>query len=752
MANANVNITVTANSQQAQGNLKSFSNKFTEMYSQMMLVKQGAEIVGGVFKKAFELAQEGAQIELLRSRLDNLTASIGTTSDALMSDLRDATRGLVSDADLMKNATDIISLGLADTSGGVVDLAKLISSLGWDMQTVIMTFANNSKMRLDALGLSVTDVEARMKALEAQGYDTDKAFDMAVIDAGKAKLELLGDAADTNAGSWKRLQAEIDNAKMALQEFLGKGLTPYISGSHDMLDAIEAQIKAAYQQGLTWDEFLNTLGVAKPAMEALNLVTLGAAQAKYEDANATRQNEQEIQRLMSATTSATEATKGSTEAEEAQITTLFELVQAYAQAGIKTGALADKQDDLAGAMKSTEQAMNDLKLFVSGPLGNEYDNFIQQNTDLEAKAAELRDTIAELGGTEWMTPAQAEQITALQANLNNVTAEILALDESIQSGELKNNQEYAATQKLEDLRQKAWELEQQITDLGGKPFVTSGNLEDLEAAREELAKTNEAILANAAAHDEATKRIIFDLMAQRAAADGLSEAERKVLNDLALSWGLIDQATHDAVVTIDQAFSDLAAGESITEVENQIRGIDDALTDTNTAMLASNDLIGEKGVGAMKDYRETLLDIEEPLTTNEELIWNAAEAAKKLNNQLNAIPEEVNTTVNITTNGSVPNLGSSASPENKSGETAIGLASGISNFVIPPGHPNDTFGPVYLSSGEVMNVTPAGQAAGGMSGGVPIVNVYLDGQQIAAAVEVRQGQSLRQRTGGGPRP
>lgn len=171
-------------------------------------------------KKGWDALKQGAELELTRERFDRLTESIGTTADAMLTKLQSATQGMVSDAELMASAGQIISLGLADTEDGVVRLANLISQLGWDMQQVILTFANNSKMRLDALGLSVEDVTKRAEALAETGMSMDQAFDMAVIEAGEEKLRLLGSAAETTAGQMQMLEADLQNVKNALLESL----------------------------------------------------------------------------------------------------------------------------------------------------------------------------------------------------------------------------------------------------------------------------------------------------------------------------------------------------------------------------------------------------------------------------------------------------------------------------------------------------------------------------------------------------
>ncbi|MBK7181148.1 MAG: hypothetical protein IPH82_28880 [Chloroflexi bacterium] len=85
-------------------------------------------------------------------------------------------------------------------------------------------------------GLSVTDVEERMAELEAQGYDTDKAFDMAVIEAGKAKLELLGSAAGTSAGGMKELAANIGDMVDALKIAVSDGIQPSVDALNILFD------------------------------------------------------------------------------------------------------------------------------------------------------------------------------------------------------------------------------------------------------------------------------------------------------------------------------------------------------------------------------------------------------------------------------------------------------------------------------------------------------------------------------------
>lgn len=224
---------------------------------------------GAVFKTAFDMAEAGAQIQLAQERFDNLAASINANSADILAGIMDVTGGMLTQAQAVESANQIISLGLADTGQGVVDLAGLVANLGWDMQTVILTFANDSKMRLDALGLSVTDVEARMKKFQAAGHDASEAFDLAVLDAGRAKLELLGSAADSNAGAWARLRVQITEVTDGFKVFLADGLSPvvsYMTGSYAGAISEMASEQLAVVQ--TTDQLIAVLGRQAEAYRA----------------------------------------------------------------------------------------------------------------------------------------------------------------------------------------------------------------------------------------------------------------------------------------------------------------------------------------------------------------------------------------------------------------------------------------------------------------------------------------------------
>jgi hypothetical protein len=199
--------------------------------------------MAGAAKIAWDELARGAQLNRTADQFDRLAESIGSTADSMMGKLREATGGMMTDAALMESAAGIMSLGLAKTEDGVVRLATVVGELGWDMSQVILTMANNSKMRLDALGLSVEDVDRRVAKLRESGMSLDEAFDLAVIEAGEEKIKLLGSAADTTAGQMQTLITKFSNARDAFSAEFAADLAADLTLAADNADAVGAGLE-----------------------------------------------------------------------------------------------------------------------------------------------------------------------------------------------------------------------------------------------------------------------------------------------------------------------------------------------------------------------------------------------------------------------------------------------------------------------------------------------------------------------------
>jgi len=193
-------------------------------------------------QRGYATLRAGAELQTTTERFGKLAASIGTTADTMLGKLREATKGMISDAELMASASGIVSLRLAENEDQVVRLATVVGTLGWDMQQVILTFANLSTMRLDALGLSVEEVKTKQHELMKQGMAEAAAFKEAVIQAGEARLAVGG--VSENEKKLKQLETTLANVKDAWTVAFAEGATSAINTANDSLTTLEGSLMA----------------------------------------------------------------------------------------------------------------------------------------------------------------------------------------------------------------------------------------------------------------------------------------------------------------------------------------------------------------------------------------------------------------------------------------------------------------------------------------------------------------------------
>src|SRR5574343_298752 len=133
---------------------------------------KAAEAIGVLY----DITREGAAMEFATTRFGNLAESIGTTANVLLVDLRTATRGTISDMELVASASQLMQLGLADNHDEVVRLARVAGALGMNMNQLVLALANKTTMRFDQLGISVVGFDDKVKALEKTGLSAEEAF------------------------------------------------------------------------------------------------------------------------------------------------------------------------------------------------------------------------------------------------------------------------------------------------------------------------------------------------------------------------------------------------------------------------------------------------------------------------------------------------------------------------------------------------------------------------------------------------
>lgn len=170
--------------------------------------------------RAYTSLERGAGLELTRKRFDNLAISIGTTGQALDEKIGAATAGMLTNAQQMALATNLIALELATTEDQAVRLSRVVTELDQDIGELSLALVNQTTRRFDQLNVSAVGFEERLEALKEQGLDTQEAFTEAFLQQAEAQIERVGGKSESAAGDIARFNAAVagikDSAELSL--------------------------------------------------------------------------------------------------------------------------------------------------------------------------------------------------------------------------------------------------------------------------------------------------------------------------------------------------------------------------------------------------------------------------------------------------------------------------------------------------------------------------------------------------------
>jgi len=252
--------------EQARFTTKGLGLTLTDLKSGLDLALGAAKTFAQILETTFNVAKEGAQLEFTAQRFERLAEGIGTTSTALMTDLRMATRGMIDDSQLMGSAADLISLGLAKTHNEAVRLARVAAGLNMNMNQLVLTLTNQTTMRFDALGVAVDGFEEKVKALEQTGLSAEEAFREAFLQQAEEQLKRVGEAADSAVGPYQRLEAAVKNQTDAFKRQVSEALAPLVGLFADVMEGhtmLRTEIQAsAYdlkESAKSWDEYAESV-------------------------------------------------------------------------------------------------------------------------------------------------------------------------------------------------------------------------------------------------------------------------------------------------------------------------------------------------------------------------------------------------------------------------------------------------------------------------------------------------------------
>jgi len=260
--------------------LSKLTGSFKGFVSKLMNVKTliGGFLVGAVARLTGEFINLGGEAQKIEQTFDILNQTLGESADVSLKKMREATRGLVSDLDLMKAGNKLVSMHLANNSDEMAKLAKMAVTLGGAMgkdavgamEDFALMLANQSIPRLDTFGISSGRVRARIEELQKanKGMTREQAFLNAVMEIGSKKMELLGDKTLTTSERIQQMKVKLQNlktniAKAALPavESLVEQFTGVIGGAEMSSEQVNKLAFTMYKGANYFVAFLKTLGL-----------------------------------------------------------------------------------------------------------------------------------------------------------------------------------------------------------------------------------------------------------------------------------------------------------------------------------------------------------------------------------------------------------------------------------------------------------------------------------------------------------
>lgn len=196
-------------------------------------------------ESAWETLGQGAAIQQSLDRWDALAESIGSSGDALTAQLRAATQGALTQAQIATSIGSLIEMGLVSGAEQATELADLIIRLkkptddaSASFANFGLTIANMSFERLDAFGISSGSVRAAMAELmeTTAGLTKEQAFLEAVLSQGRISLERTGRETGEVVAGYEQLSTRLAETKEQFLVALYEGMEPFINEAAEFVD------------------------------------------------------------------------------------------------------------------------------------------------------------------------------------------------------------------------------------------------------------------------------------------------------------------------------------------------------------------------------------------------------------------------------------------------------------------------------------------------------------------------------------
>ncbi|HNX76107.1 MAG TPA: hypothetical protein PLM07_03915 [Candidatus Rifleibacterium sp.] len=217
-------------------------------------VNQALEALGKgkqLLENGWGFARQGAQLQEARQSFDNYARSVGKSADEIISKLRKASGGTISELGLVVTASKAMSLGVtqdADKMANLLEIARNKARLfGMDtsqaFEDIVTGIGRGSPLILDNLGIKIP---AGFDEMTKSMSDADKMAKLLelTLEEGNKQLSDMGGLSNTSADELRAFEAAITDLRGEFGVLLAEAFTPYLESlKYDLIPATRDFIK-----------------------------------------------------------------------------------------------------------------------------------------------------------------------------------------------------------------------------------------------------------------------------------------------------------------------------------------------------------------------------------------------------------------------------------------------------------------------------------------------------------------------------
>ena len=654
---------------------------------------------GVAVKKAYDLGEEGAQIERLKTTSTALAESMGSDMDLIVSKVKDATNNTISDYAIMQSASAAMTLGLGADADKMAQLAEVAAVRGRLMgettsqafNDIVRGIGRLSPMILDNLGIVIDADATYAKYAESVGKSTDQLSEMekkqallnGVLEDGKKIIQETGGLITDNATIYEQAAAREENAMEKLKTYMSGWWVDVLNGATGVLGGVDDQIKVmmtayttqALAAGTAYDAYFDKVTNAEIIVGRLQ-------QSRVDDYKKAVDVVTELTKAGDTTSEAYQNAARTVEAFNNWLAGNGILTQNIYEASQMTDSWVKIWEQNHSAIDGNSSAVQYLDSVIKAGLDQTikttYEDYETKLKDLQTENKKLAQSADWFSGQYAAAPKKIQEVTrALQENKQ-------ALAESgYTAGDLVTRQK-----ELEGELSK-W---QNVLESGqGMIASYTDKLNDNKQAQKEL--------------KDATEATIREFIFQQASAGLSGEA----LYEMAHKMGFLDDESYAAAEEIQKLkdrYAQTGDLETYTTMTDDLATAISNLKDRDVTITVTTIENEIKNI-AVRNYADSVA------------AFKAADVAASGSSGSNAIGSTSTYTDN---NGQA--WKKTIDPDGTPSYQKVSKASGL-DFVVPPGYTNDNYLlPLSLQSGERVKVTPAGQAEAKNSGGGDVINIY----------------------------